>query len=621
MTPSVMIPPLRRDWTLPDRVAYVVSHSFPYSSNGYAVRTHQVAAALCKAGHDVIVFNRPGRPWRIDGFSADTKVPLDQTINGVRYVFLPLVGDPTAAVEPQLRQAEEALAEAFAVFRPAMVLAASNWETAEPARRVAARRGCAFFYEQRGFWEMSRALHDPAFADSDDFRLHQARDTAIAQAARGVFTLNAAMAAELTRRGVPADTIHFVPNGLPDVRRPTPKARASAAQPGGPARARIGCTARFLLAYIGSLSAYEGVEDLLHLVAHLRRPGAGFIDVAAMIVGSSAPSGLISGPHPAQHPRPREAQLQALAHQLGVAAHVHFVPQVPESQIGPYYAMTDAIILPRHHTPVTALVPPIKPYAAAAYGVPVFMTDLPPLAEIGAEIGIGACLFAQGDIAGLAAAVTQRLQAGGRATGSADLPKALNWAQRVRPMAEQFAAIASIERQRLAQVAAAGQHGGGFGLSQAPRFDTLALPRVGLAQLVAAPTPLHQLSQTIACLGPGHDLRAAAPVIGLTRVNILDVLATAEPGRFVIDWAGLETESGEWRGLWSADAMRLNRQIMDACRIALDRGWQVQVIGPVSPAAAPLFRTVAGVMQDIASDAAPDPGPYSGPHVTAEVNA
>ena len=45
--------------------------------------------------------------------------------------------------------------------------------------------------------------------------------------------------------------------------------------------------------------------------------------------------------------------------------------------------------------------------------------------------------------------------------------------------------------------------------------------------------------------------------------------------------------------------MHLNRQIMDACRIALDRGWRLQVVGPVLRSQAPLFRTVSGVFEEV----------------------
>mgnify|MGYP003666818494 FL=1 len=74
---------------MPKRVAYVVNHSFPYSSDGYAVRTHEMARALNKLGHEMIVINRPGRPWDIQGFSFGAKAVTERMIDGVRYVFLP----------------------------------------------------------------------------------------------------------------------------------------------------------------------------------------------------------------------------------------------------------------------------------------------------------------------------------------------------------------------------------------------------------------------------------------------------------------------------------------------------------------------------------------------------
>ena len=573
-----------QSWTLPERVAYVVSHSYPYSSNGYAGRSHQIARALHQAGHQVIVFNRPGRPWHIEGFAQSKKVPLDQTIDGVRYIFLPMTASPATSLEHQLSRSETLLAEAFEVFRPAIVLAASNWETAEPARRAAKRQGRAFFYEQRGFWEMSRGFRDPDFAKSDAYWQHRRRDTEVAQLAQGVFTLNNAMAEELIARGVPAVKIHIVANGIA---QPAPHKPISLRD--------IGCTAARLLGYIGSLSDYEGCADLLHLLARLRGPDPQnpVQDVALMIVGSSAPSGLISS----QAAPSQEAALHALAQRLGISAHVHFIKQMPESQIGGYYRLCDVILLPRHATPVTVLVPPLKPYTAAGYGVPVVMSDLPPLAEISNEIK--ALLFTPGDIEAMAAAVLQTL----RATTSdlQDAPSVpenlalenLAWAQRIRPMLRLFASVTAAERLRNTRLIPAAHLGSLTTTTQPERpFDTLALPLVGLQAQLGA--------QTLACLGPGLDLRDGGRFISLTRQNILEVMATTEPGRFVIDWVGLQAggDMGEWAGLWSTDAMRLNRQVMDACRIALDRGWRLVVTGPVNRAEAPLFRTVAGVLEE-----------------------
>lgn len=569
-------------WHLPDRIAYVVSHSFPYASNGYAVRTHEVARALTARGHEVIVFNRPGRPWDIEGFPAGRTVPVEQVVDGVRYIFLPLAIQAGESLRSRMRKAENTLAAAFAVFRPALVLAASNWENAEPAQNAARRAGVGFYYEQRGFWEMSQDLTAPGSAAQIDYAQMREYELRIATAARAVFTLNTPMRDELARRGVPPGKIHLVPNG---VGTPMPVKR-------GITRKSLGITARHVLGYVGSLSAYEGVEDLLHLVARLRAgsgvagpDGAGF-DVAGMIVGSSAPKGLVGG----DPLLPEEARLQALAQKLGLGAHLHFIPQVAWNEVGTYYAMSDAIIMPRKRSRMTEMVAPIKPYAAAAYGVPIFMTDMPPLDEIAADTR--GQLFPEGDIATLAAMVAKTLTAQ-QWQEAAPLPAHVQWERRVEPMARLFAAEADAARQGLARQFSdiGGRMAGG---RAGARFDVQALPAV---RMRTGP-----MAQTLLCLGPGAGL-AGTPQY-LSRANLLGELAVQPPGRFVIDWLGLQDNPGEWAGLWSVDHMALNRQVMDACRIALDRGWQIEVTGPVLRMKAPLYRTVARVVQEITAQGA-----------------
>lgn len=567
-------------WRLPQRVAYVVNHSFPYSSDGYAVRTHEVAKALTGLGHEVLVINRPGRPWDIEGFGRATRVAPEQRIDGVRYLFLPSPATPQMNRRARIRAAETRLLEAFEVFRPAAVVAASNWENAEPAQYAARRAGVPFFYEQRGFWEMSRAASDPVYAASDAYQQDRERELRIASDAQAVFTLNGAMRAELIRRGVPGEKIHLVPNG---VSPPGPVAK-------GVTRAGLGCAARHLIGYIGSLSAYEGCEDLLELLARLRADG---VDVDLLVVGSSAPKGLVG----AAGADPQETRLRAQAAALGLQGHAHFVPQLPQRETGAYYGMLDAVIMPRRRVPVTELVSPLKPYAAAAYGVPVFMTDMPPLDEVAADIH--GTLFPEGDIDALAGMVRRCLQDGTHPALQETLPPGVFWPQRILPMSRLLNAVraAAPSWQREGGQAERGADLPGAG------FDFSALPQVALRDQLPRPA-----DETIAALGPCRHLPDTARVVRLSRANMLGQLATLVPGRFIIDWAGLQPgqagdrsgeRADEWDGLWGLENMRLNRQIMDACRIALQRGWQVQVLGPVLRSRAPLFRTVAAVVEEI----------------------
>lgn len=555
-----------QSWRFPDRLAYVVSHALPHSSNGYAVRTHEVARALIARGRDVLVLTRPGRPWDIEGFPSQPNAPVEHRIDGVRYLNLPSPAMPQTPRRARLRMAETALFKAITVFRPAAIMAASDWENAEPAANIARRLELPFFYEQRGFWELSRAAQEPGWSDDPEFTRCVEAETRQARQADTVFTLTGAMREELARRGVPSGRVRLVPNGM--------AAPGRAAK--GPDREALGITARHLLAYIGSLSTYEGVEDLPRLLALLRARG---IDAALMVVGSSAPKGLIGGTGD-----PARDRLRAAARAAGVAEHLHLVPQVPLAAVDAYYRLADAVVLPRRRGPATELVAPLKPYAAAAHGKPVFMTDMPPLDEVAREIG--GHLFPEGDMERLADLLEPRLRAESDADTdpvAAPIPELLQWSERVAPMVERLEAVAASERMRLSQIAGAAALSSS--MPEGPGFDQRALPHAMFGR-----------RRAVAGIGPCRELATVPGFMRLTRQNLLSHLATGEPGQLVIDWTGIETDPGEWAGLWSIENMRLNRQMLDAFRLARERGWRIDLLGPIDRSRAPLYRSVAGLV-------------------------
>lgn len=561
-------------WRLPSRVAYVVSHSRPHAANGYAQRTHAVARALWALGHDVVVVNRPGRPWDIADFAPDGPVACEERVDGVRYVFLPLAPDRG---QGPFRRAEAALREAFAVLRPAAVLAASSWETAEPALGAARALGIPFLYEQRGFWEMTRADAEPGFAGSAEHARHVAGETRVARAALAVFTLTEAMRGEVIRRGAAPGAVELVPNGVTVPGQATPPAD----------RAALGIAAARVLAYMGSLAPYEGVEDLVRLVALMRGEGE---DVAALIVGSGVPQGLVGS----RAPDPAQGALARLAAEMGVDAHVHLVAQVPPERVGAFYALADAVVLPRRAGAATALVAPLKPYEAAGHGVPVFMPARPPLDDVAAEIG--GTLYPDGDLPALAALLRRSFSAGRTVRKP---PPALLWTARVRPLSAALSRIAAAEAARLRAALgtlAAPEAAASAATAPGASFDASRLPEVALPHL---PWPGIGV---VAGIGPcrGH---AGPGFTALTRANVLGRLAAGAPGLFVIDWAGLREEPGEWVGLWGAHDLRLSRLVMDAARIARDRGWTMRVLGPVARAEAPLFRTVTGLFEEVVPEA------------------
>ncbi|WP_166837706.1 glycosyltransferase family protein [Rheinheimera pleomorphica] len=369
----------RPSLSIAGRVAYVVNHSFPHSSNGYAVRTHGVAAALAANGHSVIVINRPGRPWDI----ASAKVARADIVfqqDGVQYLCLPKPSQHNYPSQPQWAEAAaDALEQAFRVYKPAVVVAASNWENAEPAMLAAKRLKLPFYYEVRGFWELSRASSDPSWQGSDEYKHAVDKETAIACAADKVITLNPLMQQQLVKRGVAADKIIILPNGVNALPQPGKPAKPGAAL-------RVG--------YIGSFSAYEGLDDLLQAVALLRQSG---LALSLNLVGSGNQSGIISSSDS------RAAQqLQTKAEQLGIAQWVSINPRVANGAIAEYYQGVDLIVNPRRSYPVTELVSSLKPIEAAAYAKPVLLSDVAPNKQL-AEQCSAFTLFNSGDVIDLAA--------------------------------------------------------------------------------------------------------------------------------------------------------------------------------------------------------------------------
>lgn len=357
--------------TIPGRLLYVVNHSFPYSSNGYAVRTHGIATALANKGYSVIVVNRPGMPWDFPGYSSQEALS-SKIIDGVRYLFLRQPSSKAMSWDEYLSAAKNALLEVLRVFKPGAVMAASNWENALPARDAAKDAGLPFFYEVRGFWEISKLSREPGYEKSDDFKHRVRMETQVALSAQSVFTLNRFMKDELIRRGVDADKIDLVPNALG-------KAPVASA-PSQTVRKHLGITSKRVVGYIGSFTPYEGLEDLIVACARLRKKG---VDLSLLLVGSSHPTGILDD----EASCPVCRAFRNLANQHGFENNLILHGRVPHDAVGDYYALIDLVVIPRKPMPVCELVSPMKLLEAVAYGKCLLTSDVAPLAEFAQNAG------------------------------------------------------------------------------------------------------------------------------------------------------------------------------------------------------------------------------------------
>jgi glycosyltransferase involved in cell wall biosynthesis len=334
----------------------VVHHGYPHSSDGYAVRTQGVAKALSDQGCDVLVASR--LPIHDKCLGSDSLKWESHLIEGVKYRILH---------NKECMQIDF-LSQMVEIHRADAIVAASDWRNARPAQNVARNFRLPFFYEVRGFWEISKAARDPAWKNSTAFQDEVARETEMACAADRVFTINRLMSAELQKRGVKPDKIALVPNAVTRYSADATREK--------PTREGLGISSRFIVGYIGSFNKYEGLEDAIESLARVLQNG---LDVSMLLVGSSASSNFSKGE---ASDCVLSKDYRDLAAKRGIASKVKLVGRVPASDAGGYYDLLDLVLIPRRPFEVCELVSPMKPLEAASHGKRVLMSNVAPLLDL-----------------------------------------------------------------------------------------------------------------------------------------------------------------------------------------------------------------------------------------------
>lgn len=235
----------------------------------------------------------------------------------------------------------------------------------------------------------------PTYAETAAFQHEVDGEAEVARSAQRIFTLTRFMADELVRRGVNRERIDLVPNGYSG---PLPPWTGRVRSAGAAWAAARGWT----VGYIGSFSAYEGLEDLVWACAILRREG---LPVNLRLVGASQASGLLQ----AEEACPVSLKLRDLARELGFEKGLTITGRVPPVALAEHYAALDLFVIPRKPLQVCELVSPIKPLEAAAYGVPLLCSNVAPLEEMAQEAGFA--LFNKGDREDLKRQIGQLLPA------------------------------------------------------------------------------------------------------------------------------------------------------------------------------------------------------------------
>lgn len=385
------------------RVAHLLKIALPHRQSGYSVRTRYNLAAQVAAGIEPVAITA------LD-FPGDEGVPETEEVHGIRHRHLLRDHVPGAeTVDAHLEAYAAHLLPVLAREAPDLLHVHSGsrgYEAALVGRAVAEALDIPWVYEVRGFFEAIWSQDLDRAESAETYRRRRDTDTRCMAAADAVVTLSESMRADIIARGIPAERVHVVPNGVDaGAFSPRPRRHDLVEQ--------YGLAGRFVFGYVSNLDHYrEGQELLVDAAVALRERG---VDAVALIVGDGT----------------RRAEIEAHAAAVGAGDAVVLTGRVPHDEVLDHYALVDVFVVPRVDERAARLVTPLKPFEAMAAGLPVLVSDLPALTEITGDGERGES-FAVGDVDALTEALVRLAGDPGRraelaAAGRAWVTTARSW--------------------------------------------------------------------------------------------------------------------------------------------------------------------------------------------------
>jgi PEP-CTERM/exosortase A-associated glycosyltransferase len=232
---------------------------------------------------------------------------------------------------------------------------------------VSKKTGIPFIYEIRAFWEDAAVDHGTTKENSIRYRLTRALETYVVKQANAVTTICDGLRSDLIQRGIPEAKITIIPNAVNIDQFKLIENINSKIQ------TKFNLNDKFVIGFIGSFYAYEGLDLLLQAVKQLsaKRP-----NIRCLLVGGGL----------------QENALKIQQKKLGLSDQVAFAGRVPHEQVSDYYSVIDLLIYPRISKRITELVTPLKPLEAMAQGRPFLASDVGGHKELITE-GITGLLF------------------------------------------------------------------------------------------------------------------------------------------------------------------------------------------------------------------------------------
>lgn len=320
------------------RILHVLDHSVPLHS-GYAFRTLAILREQRRRG------------WQTSHLTSTkhygATAPLEDA-EGLRFYRTPVSTSSLARlpVVDQLaviRDTRRRLDEVIELERPNLLHAHSPALNGVAAVLAARRHRLPLVYEMRASWEDAAVDHGTTTEGSLRYRLSRGLESWVLQRADAITTICEGLRGDILARAIPAAKITVIPNAVDVERFPVID------QVDTGLRQALGLQGAFVLGFLGSFYAYEGLDLLIEALPAILRE----VPTAKVL--------LVGGGF-------EEARLREQVARLGLGQHCLFAGRVPHAEVERYYGLVDLLVYPRRSNRLTELVTPLKPLEAMAQG-------------------------------------------------------------------------------------------------------------------------------------------------------------------------------------------------------------------------------------------------------------
>lgn len=353
----------------PIRVHHILDHFIPHYS-GYTFRTESILRYQRLLGVEPTVLISPKHSQGL---------PRQETISGIECFRSASLNGKYKI--PFLR--EYALMEYFRKDilkfaqnkQPDIIHAHSPLLCGFPALKAAKKLKIPVVYEVRALWEDAAVDLGRTKEGSLRYFLTQGLETRLLKKVDAVVVICDGLKKEFVRRGIAAEKIYIVPNGV-DAEKFKPLSKNS------DLLKQYGLQNKVVLGFIGSFYKYEGLSLLIEAMPKILSRAD---NVVLMLIGQGN----------------EYAALKELARKKGIENKVIFTGQVPNAKVTDYYSLIDIFVYPRESIRLTELTTPLKPLEAMAMEKAVLGSDVGGIKELLSD-GKNGLLFKAGDAADLA---------------------------------------------------------------------------------------------------------------------------------------------------------------------------------------------------------------------------